>query len=232
MRHIVTGLFFCACINPASAEEDFDQRVIKAILAHPEVVLLAVEKLRAQEEAVREDQRRDRISAVEDQLFADEATRVVEFIDYRCGYCAQSAARLATLTPQERAAIRFMEFPILGEASTEVSEVALAVRNTAGEAAYRAFHFAVYESRGRVANRDSALALAASQGHDAAGIAAVSKGSPIRAELDRNRTLARSLGITGTPAFVSRGDVHEGLMELADLRRILSGDNLAGSILP
>lgn len=225
MRFLVTGLALIANVIPAAADEDFDRRVIEAILANPEVVLLAVEKLKEREDVTRTAGQRDRIRPVEGELFVDDAVRVVEFIDYRCGFCAQNAAIIGQLSQSSRSKVRFLEFPILGEASSEISEVALAVRNTSGDEAYRAFHFAVFESSGRVSGRESALALAASQGLDATVLSEVSKSLEVREEIDRNRVLARRLGITGTPAFVTRERIHEGLMDVADLRGILEPVN-------
>ena len=224
MRALITGLTLTATIlgTSASAQTDFDRKVMEAILANPEVVLLAIEKLRESEEASAAAEQAQRIKSHELELFPDGNTRLVKFIDYRCGYCAQSAASLATMSPEELDQIRLVEFPILGAASREIAEVALAVGEIAGEGAYRAFHFAVFDADGRVTGREAALNLAQDFGHNRGDVAKIAASSFIDATINSNRTLARALEITGTPAFVSRETIHEGLMSLPNLRRLLN----------
>ncbi|WP_373634744.1 DsbA family protein [Yoonia sp. SS1-5] len=183
-----------------------------------------MERLEEERLALAAQEQVTRIAAKSDLLFADEAIRIVEFVDYRCGYCARGAADVATLSEVEQRAIRIVELPILGEASTDLAKVALGVRNTAGEDAYRAFHFAVFERAGRVGSRALALRLAEELGHDRAAIDRASLAPDVAEEINRNLALARSLGISGTPAFVSPTKLHEGLMELAELRQIINDE--------
>ncbi len=224
MRTLITGLTLAATFwgTSTSAQTDFETKVMEAIIANPEVVLLAIEKLREREEASAAVAQAQRIKSHEAELFPDGNTRLVKFIDYRCGYCAQSAASLATLSPEELDQIRFVEFPILGAASREIAEVALAVREIAGEGAYHTFHFAVFDADGRVTGRETALNLAQDFGHNRGDVAKIAASSFIDETINRNRVLARALEISGTPAFVSRETIHEGLMSLPDLRGILN----------
>ena len=154
-----------------------------------------------------------------EELFPEGSNiRVVEFVDYNCGYCAASSKDIQSLPDGSAEVISFIELPILGEASWEIASVALAVRNTAGQAAYRAFHHAIFENKSFVRNGAGALRLAERMGHDTAAIKAASTHRDVEIALTRNREMARELGIQGTPSFVTQDRVHEGIMTLAELK--------------
>ena len=203
-------------------ERSFEDQVLAVILANPEIILVAMEKLEAERLAEEEQAQMQRISAQAEVLFADETTRLVEFVDYRCGYCARSAADIATLPEAEKHAIRIIELPILGDESRQLAEVALGVRIVAGDDAYRDFHFALFEQVGRIASGTLALNLAADMGFDRARVAEEAASEVVAEELEQNLMLARRLGVTGTPAFVSRQNLHEGLMALPLMRSIIN----------
>jgi protein-disulfide isomerase len=212
---------------PATAKEEFDRRVIDAILKNPEVILLAIEKLRVEDATAQANRQLATVANIAPDLFND--ADLVEFFDYRCGYCARSAEDMAKLPESELARVAFIELPILGQASTEIAKVALAVKDVAGEEAYRRFHFEVFRSAGLIRDRSSALALAETLQLDVAGIEAMSLGTEIAETLQGNRALARKLGITGTPAFLSKDGLHEGLMPLDSIKSLVSEKEDASS---
>jgi protein-disulfide isomerase len=208
--------------GPVVAESTFEDQVLQAILDNPEVVLLAIQKLeeeRTEAEALVEGQK---VQALSESLFGtDENIQLVEFFDYRCGYCAQSANTMLALPHQMTTRVRLIEFPILGEASTQIAKVSLAVRNIEGEEAYKAFHFAVFEAAGRVGDTNSAVQLAGTMGLDMEAIQVEAESNDVAAELLRNQRLARELGIRGTPTFVGRDKIYDGLLNPDELVEIL-----------
>ncbi len=129
------------------------------------------------------------------------AVTVVEFFDYRCGYCKRSldavrgALRLAGVRVQLR------EYPILGDASVRAARAALAA---ARQGAYEAAHFALMEHDGEfdAAEIDSIMR---GLGLDMERLAADLDSAGIDALIDANRELAARLGVTGTPAFLVLG---------------------------
>lgn len=220
MRAIVLSAVLIA--GPAIAESTFEDQVLEAILNNPEVVLLAIQKLeeeRAQAEALVEG---EKVQALSESLFGtDENIQLVEFFDYRCGYCAQSVNTMLTLPHEMTTRVRYIEFPILGEASTQIAKVSLAVRNVEGEEAYKSFHFAVFEAAGRVSDTESAVQLAGSMGLDMEAIRSEAAGNDVAAEILRNKRLAGELGIRGTPTFVGRDQIYDGLLNPEELVEIL-----------
>lgn len=205
-----------------AAEGDFDQRVIEAILNNPEVVLLAIQRLEAERELAATAIQRGQIAEVADQLFGDDPEiRLVEFFDYRCGYCAQSATHMQTLPHEMTKGVRWIEFPILGTPSTELAQVSIAVRNVEGDTAYERFHYAVFDAAGRVADTASALRLVAELGFDAEAISIEAQSPDVAAEILGNQRLASTLGITGTPTFVGREKIYGGVLNPEELVEIL-----------
>ena len=221
MRALVFASVLLAA-SPLAAEDDFDQRVIEAILNNPEVVLLAIQRLEAERELAATEVERRQIAEVADQLFADDPEiRLVEFFDYRCGYCAQSASHMQTLPHELTKGVRLIEFPILGQESNDIAKVSIAVRNVEGETAYHRFHYAVFDAAGRVGDTASAIRRAESLGYDAGAITLEAQSNDVAAEILRNQRLAATLGIRGTPTFVGRDQIYDGLLNPEELVEIL-----------
>lgn len=227
MRYVVSALMiFSATL--VEADEAFDQRVIAAIMANPEVVILALEAL--------EQQRQDEANSVtkaiidgfaEDLFGTDERVQLVEFFDYRCGYCARAAEEQKALPLDVQNAIRRIELPILGDVSRDLAKVSLAVRNVEGDEAYRTFHHAVFAAQGRIGSTELALQLVKQLGWDAERVADVAESQAVLAELRRNDVMAQRLGIQGTPTYVSRSEVHSGILSNDQIIEITSSEQEA-----
>ncbi len=206
-----------------ASQEDFDQRVMEAILNNPEVVLLAIQKLEMERERAETEVEKEQIDQVRNELFGDNPEiRLVEFFDYRCGYCAQSASHMQTLPHDMTKGVRLVEFPILGQKSNDIAKVSIAVRYVEGDAAYRRFHYAVFDAAGRVDDTETALSLVESLGLDAEAIRVVAQSNHVAAEILRNQRLASTLGIRGTPTFVGREQIYDGLLNPEELEEILN----------
>lgn len=118
---------------------------------------------------------------------------LVEFTDYNCPYCEASLKdvnRLVAEDPDLKVVVR--EWPIF-EGSDVASRMALA----AGlQGKYRAFHDAMFATGDvNAAARAAGLDMARAE-RDAASEA-------VTAEIARNLDFARSLGFTGTPAWIA-----------------------------
>ncbi len=191
----------------------FGKRVRAYLLAHPEVLQEAMERLQAKADADKADGARAAIVARREMLERDPrdpvlgnphgAVTVVEFFDYRCPFCKAAEPDVQALlkqNPDVRLVLK--EFPILDvEDQTHISEDA----SRAGLAAH---------AQGRYGSVHAALLA---QKHlDEAGVAAVLKAAgvdgaqaqPVEAsaatttQITDARALARALGIDGTPAFI------------------------------
>lgn len=123
---------------------------------------------------------------------------LVEFTDYNCPYCEASlkdVARLIAEDPDLKVVVR--EWPIF-EGSDIASRMALAA---ARQGKYRAFHEKMFALG--PATPDSVAQAAQLAGLDMERATADAVSDEITAELARNQAIARQIGFTGTPAWVT-----------------------------
>lgn len=171
------------------------------IMANPEIIPQAVEKLQAKRISTVIDANRDAIEkpyagAWEGAAQGD--VTVVEFFDYACGYCRAALPDLARLVAEDKGVrVVYRELPILSEQSTDAAKLSLLA---AERGQYMPFHRALYGA-GRV-TRESMLAAAAKVGIDGKAAQAALAGNRYDAELQSNIALAQKLQASGTPTFV------------------------------
>ena len=146
---------------------------------------------------------------------------VVEFMDYRCGYCRKAWAEVEELIASD-GNIRFVvkEFPILGESSDLSSRFAIATLQLAGPEAYKRAHDALMALRGE-ATKPTLERLAGDLGLDASAIMARMDAPEVTAVIQANHALAQTLDISGTPTFVIDGTMLRGYLPLEDMREIV-----------
>lgn len=144
---------------------------------------------------------------------------LVEFFDYNCGYCKRALGdTLALLREDPKLRIVLKEFPILGPGSAEAARVAIAVRmqDASGEK-YLAFHEKMLSDRGQ-ASKAQAMTHAASAGLDMARLEQDMASGEIDLTIQESVTLARTLGINGTPGYVIGDTIVPGAVGAASLK--------------
>lgn len=210
----------------------FGAEVRAYLLEHPEVIMEAVALLEKRQEAQQADADKALIATHQAAIFSDGVSWVggnpdgditlVEFMDYRCGYCRKAFEEVATLVETD-GNIRFVvkEFPILGEDSVRASRFAIATRQIAGPEAYERAHAGLINMKGPV--NDAALnRLARDLSLDAPAIMAAMNGEAVTAELKANNALAQKLAINGTPTFVLGDQMLRGYVPLPDMQQIVA----------
>lgn len=208
----------------------FGAQVRAYLMENPEVILEAVnllEQRQAQAEAGRDEAM---VSAHLDELINDGYSweggnpngdiTLVEFMDYRCGYCRKAAPEVAKLLAAD-GNIRLIvkEFPILGEASVLASRFAVATKHIAGDDAYHQVHDALIGLGGEP-NEITLRRLADGLSLDADAILAQMDSDAVTEELRRTRALAQNLAISGTPTFVLGDQLLRGYLP-ADQMKVL-----------
>lgn len=197
-----------AAVAPAD-KAAIEKIVHDYILAHPEIIPQAVEKLQAKRMSGTIDASRAALEtpyagAWEGAANAD--VTVVEFFDYACGYCRASLGDLAKLVQGDaKVKVVYRELPILSNESDDAAKVSLLA---AERGQYMAYHKALYAA-GRV-TRDTILAAAAKAGITKSEAEAAIASSKYDAEIQSNIALAQKLQATGTPTFVIGGQVLSG----------------------
>jgi len=194
------------------------------LLNNPEVVVEAIRKFQASQETARAEAARQRLTELRTPLERNEGTpvignpdgdvTVVEFFDYRCGYCKRVHEALTDAVKSDgKVRLVLKEFPILGPDSVTATKAALGVFYTSPDK-YPAFHDALMTSRG---NLDEArvMEIAVSVGLKADAVKTAMKDPRVELEIQHNMALAQALDISGTPAFVVGNELVPGAIDWA-----------------
>ena len=185
----------------------FGAKVRAYLLEHPEVIEEAVGKLQQTRMLEQARARASDIERYREQLERDPrdfvvnpngAFTLVQFFDYRCGYCkvvAPEILKLARENPDVR--VVFKEFPIFGAASDSAARIALTPQVKAKGVD---LHLAMMADRGLdEAALDAHLRRV---GLDPAAVRRAASSPGIAAQIQETRLLAQALGLEGTPAFI------------------------------
>jgi protein-disulfide isomerase len=211
--------------------EAFGTQVRDYLLENPQVIMEAVNALenrQAEQQAVADQQI---VADNADALFRDGYSYVggnpdgditiVEFSDYRCGYCRRAFPEVEELIESD-GNIRFImkEFPILGEASITSSRFAIATLMEAGDEAYKAVHDALITLEGEP-SEPVLRRLADTLGLDAEAIIARMSDEEVTRRIQETRELATRLQINGTPSFVFGDQMLRGYVPLDGMRQLV-----------
>jgi protein-disulfide isomerase len=202
-------LALSAC-DKAQPDAAFGEKVRAYLLEHPEVLQEVSAKLaqKQQMEAIKASTAaigRNRAQLERDprDLVVNPAGKVtvVEFYDYRCGYCKVVAPEMSQLI-RENPDVRFVfkELPIFGEVSDTAARMAL-----------------------------TPVVKAKAAGIDPGAARVAAQSGAITRHLADTQALARSLGIQGTPAFVV-GDTMIPGADVAALRAAIVQAKAAGGL--
>jgi protein-disulfide isomerase len=223
-------------INPSGLDEsddvdnvkDVEKVIAKWIEANPKAIIASVTNMQKKAMADQMKDAQKNISGKKSELFndpnsgtsgaADADVVIVEFFDYACGYCKKAQASVAQLLAEDKKVkIIYKEYPILGQASVEMSQVAVAV-NIIDPAAYRKFHDALMKSNAH--SKDEAIKIAKS-----VGVSGEKLEKTLKADADKigkilqaNSMLGTSIGINGTPGFVIGEELIPGAVDVATFK--------------
>jgi protein-disulfide isomerase len=212
MRIMLLSLVALVLALPAAAqdlsESDVERIVRDYLMREPGIILEAIEELQRRQEQAAVDRRREAIARLAGEIFDDPATPVignpdgdvtlVEFMDYRCGFCRRMVPAIQQLLAEDpELAIAMKELPVLGEDSVRAARAALAADV---QGAYADMHFALLAADDL--SLDGILAVARGLGLDLERLRLDMDSSAVATHIQLNYRLARELGIEGTPAFV------------------------------
>lgn len=245
MRFIVLLTGLLAFAAPASAFDPvnmtpeertaFETEIHSYLLAHPEVLIEMSNALEAKQAAEQAKGDTAIIAANAAEIFADGSSyvggnpegdlTVVEFLDYKCGYCRKAHDGVAELIKSD-GNIRLVvkEFPILGDESIIASRFAVSTLRTLGPEAYQKVSNGFYESfRGEV-NETTLTAYAQELGLDPAPILAGMNAPEVTKMIEANHLLAQRLQISGTPTFVIGNQMLRGFAPLEEMQKIVADE--------
>jgi len=212
-----------------TSQDQFDQRVHDYILAHPEVIMEALQSLDVRQREAEAKAASAVLTAKTDEVFRDSASPVggnaqgnvtmAEFFDYNCGYCKRAMTDMLDLLKNDPK-LKFVlkEFPVLGEGSVQAAQVAAAARiQDKGGKKYLEFHQKLLGGRGQ-ADRARALAVAKDVGFDMAKLEKDMAGDEVKQQIEESLKLGEALGLNGTPSYVVGSDIVVGAVGIDALK--------------
>ena len=224
---------------PAAAEMDraeVEKIVREYLLANPEILNERIAGLQEREQMSAAEKAKTGIAQNKEALYNDGFSHVagnpngdvtlIEFFDYRCGYCRKVRADLVTLMEQD-SGVRLIlkELPILSEASHEAAKAAIAAQNQGGDL-YWKFHQAMLEADGL----DSAAIydIAAGVGLDVARLKTDMEDPAVEKKIEQTHDLASKIGVDGTPAFIIGDKLVPGALDADGLKELVEAQRSGG----
>jgi protein-disulfide isomerase len=214
---LCASLALGAC-GPATGGDDaaFGARVRAYLLAHPEVIEEATERLQAKQDAedaaalkkARAALPRYRAALERDprDFVANPNGKitVTEFYDYRCPHCADAAPQVLALI-KDNPDIRFVfkEMPIFGATSEHAAYAAIAVKKAGGD--YLGLYGSLMATHPLDAPTVDKIAIA-----NGAKPTDLSPSAPATAQLAATDKLFKDLSLGGTPAFIVGNEIIPG----------------------
>ena len=208
-----------ACPTGAAAQglspeqkKQVEEIVRQYLLKNPEVMIEAINNLRTKEEAEeaknlgatlasrREEIERDSASPVAGNPKGD--VTMVEFFDYRCGFCKRVHDTVQNVIKSD-GNIRFVykEFPVLGPESMFAARAAIAAFKVAPDK-YVAVHNRIMALSARAINEETVMAEVKAAGLDPKAVRQKMQDPSVLKDIERTQELAEALRIRGTPSFV------------------------------
>ncbi len=233
----ILSLFMAGCSSmtnekkstSALSQEPTDAAIERYIRAHPEVIEQSLQELLAKREAELKDHQKAALVTKQKELLHDPASPVsgnpkgeiilVEFYDYRCGFCKRAAPVVTKLQKVDpRVQVVYKDFPILGEPSELAAKAALASQ---AQGKHQVFHEALLASHADM-TKEAILKIAVGVGLNVQRLEADMTNPKWQSVIDKNRALARELGISGTPGFIVGNELVEGWLDLKGLKELIA----------
>lgn len=183
------------------------------LVANPEILLEAQRAFETKQARVQNE----KVAAAFKSLKSDHAQfsfgpanakiTVIEFFDYKCGFCHAAQGWVSNLM-QTRKDVRviFKELPILSENSTSAAKAAIAAHN---QGKYLQMHNALMTAQGDL-SPEQIFQIAASVGLNVEKLKADMDKPQVEATITAMRDQATNLNIGGTPGFVINGKLVSG----------------------
>ncbi len=202
------------------------------LLENPEIIMEAVEVLRKKEQQAAIQSDFELVKKHEKAIFEDGFSFIggnpngditlVEFVDYRCGYCKKAHNEVEKLLKAD-GNIRFVikEFPILGDESFVLSKFALAVKLVHGDQMYKLVHDILIKMK--VPPSEKAFdQIIGNLNLDAELVKSAMESNEVNGMIAYTRNLAERLKISGTPTFVMNDQLIRGYVKFDALINIVN----------
>lgn len=212
-------------------KKEIETLIGEYLRAHPEVILESVRAMQEREQAMQLQRQRDGLVSRRGEIENDPASpvvgnpqgdiTVVEFFDYRCGYCkAVLPTMLRLLKDDPKIRYVMKDLPILSPESRIAAKLTLAVWKSEPKR-YLDLHSRLMEARGDL-TETRIYDIAKAVGVDVVRAKREMNTAEIEEMLMANMNLAQALGISGTPGFVIGNHLVPGAIDYDALKELVN----------
>ena len=146
---------------------------------------------------------------------------IVEFFDYRCGYCGKQAYDYAKLLEsRNNVQIIYLEFPIFGGISETASKLAMNVWKQRPDLYFQIHN--EFMKLGPKMKKENLIKLLDKNGFDGVSMFSQAESEEKNLIIDSNIKIAKNLGLRGTPASIINDTIIPGYVRLSKLNEITS----------
>ena len=218
----------------AHAESTLDKAAIEKIVReylvrNPEVLVEALQEYERRQNVEKDERAKAALTKYRGELTSDALAPVggnpkgdvtiVEFFDYNCGYCRRAHPTVKSVVSSDgKIRVVHKQFPILSEESKVAARMALAA---AKQGKYFEMHNALMEARGQISAPVMAQ-IVADLKLDAQRLTKDMDDPAIAAHIEKIATLARALGVNGTPAFVIGNQLIPGAVDADTMKAAIA----------
>jgi protein-disulfide isomerase len=204
---------------PAPGSRAEIEAIVKeTILANPELIPEAINRLQEREVEKLLASNREAIETPFAGAWAgakDGDVVLVEFFDFNCPFCRQSSVDVDRLLREDpKLKVVFRDMPVLGPDSERFAQAAL---SAAQQGKYRRFYDAVFKGQGSL-SQERLIRTVREAGMDEGKVANDLQSKALREEVEKNLSLARALGLTGTPSYVVGNRILSGAVGYDELK--------------
>ncbi len=208
--------------DPLQNQQQVEKLVRETILANPEIIPEAINRLQQREVERLLASNREAIETPFAGAFAggpDADVTLVEFFDFNCPFCRQGKADIDRLLAEDpKLKLVWRDFPVLGPAS---DRFALASLSAARQGRYRQFLDATFSMGGRLTEERLIQAIRRA-GLNERQVAEDLKSAELRREIESNLDLGRALGLTGTPSYIIGNKIISGAVGYEELKAAIA----------
>jgi protein-disulfide isomerase len=209
-------------------KKEVEKIVRDYIVNNPEVLMEAMSNLQAKEENAQREKLSSGVAKFSKDLFENPVdfvagnpkgdVTIVEFFDYRCGYCKKARPEVLKLIESDKnVRVVVKEFPILGAPSEFASRAALASKK---QGKYWDLHLALMAEPS--IDEVTVMEIARSKGLDIAKLTADMNSKDVTEAIRANRDLAQKMGIDSTPTFIFGKQPIAGAVPLAQMKEMIA----------
>jgi len=202
----IASLTLAGC-DQAKPDKAFGEKVRAYLLEHPEVLMEASQKLQEKQAAQQAASSQKAIGQYRQAIERDPrdivinpagSITVTEFFDYRCGYCRHAAPEIVELV-QKNPDIRLVlkDFVIFGRDSEAAARLALGAKDQGKS--LELYKGLMAEN---ALDAAGALRIAKSVGIDLDKAKPIGESQAVTQHLADTDALAKTLALSGTPAFI------------------------------